>query len=195
MLSKKHLSLMVAEIKLALTYGTVWLFLMWASGHPLDEWAVTSLVLYIALWMSKEILLRLGLFALRRLSEYGKRVVLKAGVELPEKLSPGRSFAARMLSAGVILMMFAVVVGASLNFGIPAAAMIGITPVAHYFIWVGWGLLSIGLAILSLFFIVAWLAFAIVDNLVDGLNEDSGREIASFYAITEKSAAFAGIAR
>ena len=68
---KRFLPLMVAEIKLALAYGTVWLLLLWASGHPLEEWAVTSLVLYIALWASKEVVLRLGLFALRWQSEYG----------------------------------------------------------------------------------------------------------------------------
>ncbi len=64
---------MVADFKLAMAHTTVWLLLLWASGHPLEEWAVTSLVLYIALWASKEVVLRLGLFALRRQSEYGRR--------------------------------------------------------------------------------------------------------------------------
>ncbi len=192
---KRFLPLMVAEIKLALAYGTVWLLLLWASGHPLEEWAVTSLVLYIALWASKEVVLRLGLFALRRQSEYGKRVMRKAGVELPEDLSVDRNFGVRLLSAVVVLMMFAVVAGASLSFGIPVAVALGITPLAHYFSWVGWGLLGAGLVGLSLFFVFAWLAFVMVDNLVDSLNESSGREIAGFYETTERAAAFAGIAR
>ncbi len=195
MLSKKHFSLIVAEIKLAIVYGTVWLLLLWASGHPLEEWAVTSLMLYIALWASKEIVLSLGLLALRRQSQYGERIIRKAGVELPENLSVERNFGIRLLSTGVILLMFAVVVGASLSFGIPGATLLGITPLAYYFIWIGWALLDVGLTVLSLFFIVAWLALAILDNLVDGLNESSGRELVSFYAITEKAAAFAGIAR
>ena len=195
MLSEKHLSLMVAEIKLALVYGTIWLFLLWISEHPLEEWAVTSLALYIALWASKEILFRLGLFALRRQLEYGKRVMGNAGVEIPENLSMERNFGIRLLSTSVILLMFAVAVGTSLSLGIPGAALLGVTPLAHYFSWIGWALLGVGLAGLSLFFIIAWLVFAMVDNLVDSLNESSGREIAGFYETTERVAAFAGIAR
>ena len=195
MLNKRFLPLIVADFKLAIAHTTVWLFLLWASGHPLEEWAITSLVLYIALWASKEIVLRLGLFALRRQSEYGKRIMRKAGVEISENPSAKRSFGARLLSTSVILLMFAVAVGASLSLGIPGAALLGVTPLAHYFSWIGWALLGVGLAGLSLFFIIAWLAFAMVDNLVDSLNESSGREIAGFYETTERVAAFAGIAR
>ena len=156
---------------------------------------MTSLVLYVALWASKEVVLRLGLFALRRQSEYGRRVMRKAGVEIPENLSVERNFGARLLSAAVVLMMFAVVLGASLSFGIPGAVALGITPLADYFSWVGWGLLGVGFIGLALFFVFAWLAFVMVDNVVDSLNESSGREIAGFYERTERAAAFGGIAR
>ena len=186
---------MVTEFKLAIAHTTAWMFLFLASGHPLEEWAVTALVLYISVWASKEIILRLGLFALRHQANYGKRIMRKAGVELPENLSAERNFGVRLLSTCIILHLFAVVIGASLSFGIPASVLLGLTPLAYYFSWLGWVLLGVGLTILWLFFAVTWLTLVGLDILVDSLNEDSGKRIVSFYAITERAAAFAGATR
>ena len=195
MLSEKLFRSIIVDIKLAIIHATVWLILLWASGHPVEEWAVTALVLYISFWASKGIVLKVAVLAADFIVDYGKCVIQKSGIEIREDLTAERNRGFRSLSAFLTLLTFAVVIGASLSIGIPLAGMLGLTPLPYYFSWTGWGLLIVGLIALCSLFVLAWAVCRVVSTLVDSLNENSGESIVGFYSVTSNAVAFVGRSR
>jgi hypothetical protein len=189
MLNKKHFLLVARELRLATVYGTIWLLLLWASGYPSEEWAMTVVVLYITLWLSREVVANLTQLAGMRLAVYGRRTLQMAGLELPDEPPNKRIFG--IILAVVLTAVFAAIIGASLSIGIPVVGWFGLTPLAPYFTWIGWVFLVIGVVGLSLYFAAVWLVIVIADNLLQGVRDTPGNEVLSIYAITEKAAAFA----
>ena len=188
-LNKKRFLFLARELLLAMVFATVWLLLLWVSRHPLDEWAVTVVVLYVTIWLSREIVSGLTQFVGARLADYGRRTMQKAGVELPEEPTNKRVFG--IITAVVVAAVLAAITGASLTIGIPAIGWLGLTPLAPYFTWVGWALLVIGVASLSLYCAAVWLVIVIADNLLHGAKDTPRNEVLTIYTITEKAAALA----
>ena len=176
---------------MALIFGTICWPLLWLSGHPLEEWAATVVVLYTSLWLCKEVIVNLLLFASRRLSDYGNRIVIDAGIELPDRQIDSFRVRQKIVLASTVFAMFVSVVGASLSAAIPFMAWLELTPLASYFTWIGWMLFGIGATGLLLFFTL--LTIAAPDNLSDSPNENSMQEMSGFRAIAEKVANYAGV--
>ena len=189
MLNREHAMLLLRDVRLAVVHCTVWLLLLWVSSHPLEEWAVTAVVLYLALWLSREIVASLTGFAAGRLVDYGRRTLQKAGIEPPDSPPAEYKHIITVLTAVVAILTLTAIVGASLSVGVPSVAWLGLTPLAPYFNWIGWALLTIGIIGVSFYFAVGWLAFVTLDNLLDGQKESSGKGVIGLYAITAKAAA------
>ena len=173
----------VRDFKLAALHGTVWMLLLWAAGHPMDEWAVTVVVLYVFLWVSREVVLGGVLRATGLLAKQARRVAKKLDIDVPNDLPAKPSSQATLLLAIVLALVFTTVVGASLTAGIPAAGLLGLAPLPAYFSWIGWALFGVGLVGLSLIIGVSALIFAAAAALLDG------QGIIRVHAITENVAA------
>ncbi len=178
--------LLMRDFKLAIIHATVWILLFWISGYPIDEWAVTAVVLYIPLWLSIEIVLRVVSFTARRLSNYVSRAAQRAGIEFPESRPHGLSN--KRCPIAVFLILFSTIIGLSLSVGIPAAGLVGLTPLPSYFFWVALGFLCIGGLGLSLIFGIAATILAVVNALHEGL----GPRITRSHAMTRDVAVAAG---
>lgn len=177
--------LFIRDFKLAIIHATVWILLFWISGHPIDEWAVTAVVLYIPLWLSIEIVLRVVSFTARRLSNYASRTAQRAGIEFPERQSQSLSNKRRTIA---VLILFSAIIGLSLSVGIPAAGLFGLTPLPSYFYWAAWGFLCIGgLGLLLIFGIAATILI-----VVNALHEGLGPRITRSHAMTRDVASAAG---
>ena len=158
--------LLIRDFKLAIIHATVWIILFSVTRHPLDEWAVTAVVFYISLWLSIEMVLRLVLLTVRLLSSYVSRTAQRIGVELSD--SQSHSFSNKRPIA-MVLVLFFTIIGFSLSIGIPAAGLLGLTPLSLYFNWTAWGLLGIGgLGLLLIFGVIA-IRLAVVNALHEGL--------------------------
>ena len=149
---KKSL-LPVRDFKLAIAYTTAWMFAFWLVEYPIGDWAVTAVVLYVSLWLSREAVSALILFAEKRMQRYAT----KAGVEFREYSSSEYSLRGKFLYAALFLLYFTII-GLSLTAGIPVLSLYGLAPLPAFFNWVAWGLFLIGgISISLLFGIVMWL--------------------------------------
>ncbi len=178
--------LLIRDFKMAILHATIWILLFWVSRHPLDEWAMTAVVLYISLWLAIEIVLRLIWLTARLLSNYVIRTAQRIGVELPE--SQPDSFSNKRFPIAVFLVLFSIIIGFSLSIGIPVTGLFGLTPLSPYFSWVAWGLLSVGGIGLLLIFGVIAIRLAIVNALHRSLDT----RITHSHTMTQDVAAAAG---
>ena len=186
MLNKKILP--VRDFKLAIIYATILMPLLWLAGHPVDEWAVTVAVLYVSLWLSREIVVYLVLLVLRSLSNYGTRVAEKIGVKVPAEQPTKHGFLSKFFLFAASWLVVYTIVGVSLSVGIPATGLVGITPLLPYFNWFAYGFLFVGGASLSFIFVITALAFATADTI----HENSRARINRFYTITSNVASAVG---
>ncbi len=154
----KKALLPVGDFKLAIAYTTAWMFAFWLIEHPIGDWAVTAVVLYGLLWLSREVVSVLILFVEERMQGYAKRVVQKAGVTLCVESLPEYSFRDKLFLAAAVSLTFFTIIGLSLIVGIPAIRLYGLTPLPSSFTWIAWGLFLVGGISVSLIFgIVMWL--------------------------------------
>ena len=171
--NRLYLRIFANNIKLAMLHAVIWPILFWLSGHPLEEWALTAVVLYMSHWLAREVVVGLATLTLKRIADRGQRALQQAGVEVPSVLPGEVSPRVRLLAMFVTALLFLAIIGASLSVGVPAVAWLGITPIASYFSWAGWGMLaagSIGLAIML-------GAFALALAIVDNTSADISREL------------------
>lgn len=154
----KKALLPVGDFKLAIAYTTAWMFAFWLIEHPIGDWAVTAVVLYGLLWLSREVVSVLILFVEERMQGYAKRVVQKADVTLCVESLPEYSFRDKLFFAAAVSLTFFIIIGLSLIVGIPAIRLYGLTPLPSSFTWIAWGLFLVGGISVSLIFgIVMWL--------------------------------------
>ena len=186
MLNKKILP--IRDFKMAIVCATVLMPLLWAAGRPIDEWALTVAILYVSLWLSREIVVWLLLLALRFLAGYGRRVARKFEVEFPESRPTEHTFLSRLLFFGLVGLASSTVTGVSLFIGILAVGPLGLTPLPLYIGLIAAALLIAGAAGLAFMFSVVVLAFAILNAIHDGF----GRRLNHIHAITEKLASAIG---
>ena len=179
--------LLIRDFRLAIIHATVWILLFWVSRHPLDEWAMTAVVLYIFLWLATEIVLKLVSLAARLLSSYVSSTAQRVGVELPE--SQPDSLSNKRCPIAVFLVLFATIIGFSLSVGLPAVGLFGLTPLSPYFSWAAWGLLGIGGIGLLLIFSVIAIRLVMINALHKGL----GTRITHSHTMTQDVTAAAGV--
>ena len=154
----KKALLPVGDFKLAIAYTTAWMLAFWVIEHPIGDWAVTAVVLYGLLWLSREVVSVLILFVEERLQGYAKRVGQKAGVTLCVESLPEYSFRDKLFFAAAASLTCFTIIGLSLIVGIPAISLYGLTPLPASFTWIAWGLLLVGVIGVSLIFGIAiWL--------------------------------------
>lgn len=140
----KKALLPVGDFKLAIAYTTAWMLAFWAVEYPIGDWAVTAVVLYGLLWLSREVVSVLILFVEKRMQGYAKRVVQKAGVKLCVESLPEYSLRDKLFFAAYLSLACFTIVGLSLIVGIPAISLYGLTPLPAFFTWIAWGLFLVG---------------------------------------------------
>ena len=154
----KKTLLPVGDFKLAIAYTTGWMLAFWVVEHPIGDWAVTAVILYGSLWLSREVVSALILFVEERLQGYAKRIGQKAGVELCVDSPPEYNLRDKLLFAALFLLACFTIIGLSLIAGLPAVSLYGLTPLPSSFNWIAWGLFLVGGIGVSLIFgIVMWL--------------------------------------
>lgn len=154
----KKALLPVRDFKLAIAYTTAWMFAFWVVEYPIGDWAVTAVVLYISLWLSREVVSASILFVEERVEEYAKRVAQKAGVELRVDSSSEYSLRDKLLYAALFLLLYFTIIGLSLIVGILVIRLYGLPPLPPFFNWIAWGLFLVGgIGVSMLFGIVMWL--------------------------------------
>ena len=193
MLSKRYFGILAREFTLAIACTTVCLILFAMSGYPVEEWAAAAVVLYVSLWLSKEISLGLLLFVAKRLLRYGIQAMSQIEPPLGDISAIQSSPGYRLFLAIIHSVILSVVLGASLALGIQALALLGLTPLADYFNWIGWTLLGVGIAFLTLYLAFMWLAFSTLEKMVGGAARSPSEETASLYGGLEKGSALAGM--
>ncbi len=179
------------DLKLALGYATLWFIVFRVTGYPLDSWALAAAIFYIALWLSREIVVLSVSLVLKRLAAYGRRVVQKIEGELPEVgTASGRRSPSKLALATSILVV-SIILGLSLSVGIPVVGLYGGFPLPSYLSWIAWALLGVGTAGLGMilaFFVLLFLA-------VETLNDNFGASVASVEAVSSGVAGLTGAAR
>ena len=148
----------VRDFKLAIAYTTAWMFAFWLVEYPLGDWAVTAVVLYVSLWLAREVVSALVQFVAERMQEYARRVAQKAGVELLDHSPSEYSLRDKLLYTALLLLLCFAIIGLSLIGGIPVLSLYELTPLPAFFNWIAWGLFLVGGVGISLLFGIAmWL--------------------------------------
>lgn len=160
----------IRDFTLALLCGTVWMLLFWVVEYPMDEWAATVVVLYVCLWVSREITVRVVVFVTELLAQQARGIMAGIGASIAgDDLSEEHGVRLRMILVGGVfgILMLATVGGASMTAGIPIAVLLGLAPLPLLFSWVGWVLLGLGLVGLSLVLGGLALVFSITEALLN----------------------------
>ena len=131
--------------KTAAAYTALVLILLWAIGHPVREWAAVALVLYIALRLTMMVVVGAAAFAALRLAGYGRRVLQKYGVPLPDDQAAASEVrSARLLTAAVLAALLMLSTGVGLTVGFEIAALYGLSEFPSYLHWTAGALLAAG---------------------------------------------------
>lgn len=166
----------VRDFKLAIAHTTVWMFAFWLAEYPIDDWAVTVVILYVSLWLSGAVVSTL----IRSAESYTRRVAQKAGVEIREN-SPSEYSTRDMLLIVVSgLLVGFTIVGLSLIVGIPVVSIYGLTPLPFYFNWVAWGLLLVGgFGVFLMFGLVVWWLSSAEAGIDAAIGSEPARKVAN----------------
>ncbi len=150
----KKALLPVGDFKLAIAYTTVWMLAFWVVEYPIGDWAVTAVILYGSLWLSREVVSALILFSEMRLQKYARQAGVEPRVDPPAEYS----FRDRLFLAVSFLLACFTIIGLSLIAGIPAVSLYGLTPLPAFFNWIAWSLFLVGGVGISLILgVVMWL--------------------------------------
>ena len=181
---KKDL-LPIKNFKQAAILAPLLFLLLVAIRHPVEELAVAAAVLYVFLWLSKEVIERLVMYVMHRqvrLCERIARRFVDGSLEEPS-LSPRSAYKAGVVLAiiAIILELFAIV-GAGFTLGNVAASGMGLTPLSGYLAVIAIALFLVGGVCLSLILGLMTLALVIVDNLSASVTPKFGQ----FHAVTRE---------
>ena len=170
----------IRDFKLAIAHTAAWMFAFWLAEYPIDDWGVTAVILYVSLWLSREIVLTLIRSAGKRLQDYTRRVALKAGIELREDSPAENSFRDKLLIVVSDLLVCFTFIGLSLIVGIPVVSIYGLTPLPFYFSWVAWGLLLVGgLGVFLMFGLVVWWLSSAEAEIDAALGSERARKVSN----------------
>ena len=163
--------------------ATLLISLLIAVRYPLEEMAVTSGVLYLAVWMCGEGIFKLFVKVLDLLIAYGERVSEKLGIgmeEFPEQPPASTAFGT-LVAIAVLLMLVGTVLGSALLLGNFAVEAFGLTPLSHVVLRLsGWVAVGSVVGLTSVLSLVAGIFLA-----ADGLSE-MGRAKFSLFRYTTR---------
>ncbi len=182
---KKEL-LPIRNFKPAVICATALSLLLILIRHPVEELAVTAAVLYVTLWLSKEVIERLVIVALDGLIRYSELVIQKLGVvdgvdgdgQPPETDFPVKA----ILVVTVGLWLFASI-GAGFTLGSLAVIGAGLTPLPAYLTLIASALFLAGG--IGWFFLLLLLLLALI--AVDQLAESVSPRFNQLHAITREA--------
>ena len=169
MLTVKKL-LPIEEFIGAIIHAAILLPLLAIIGHPVEEWAITAAVLYVFLWLSREVIAGLSLYVSKSLLCYGERVSQKLNVAILDNQPSEYNLPAKVITGVILVLLFCAIIGAGLGMGNFAINNFGLTPLPGYFPWVAWGLAIAGGLGLSCIFGLITLVLVAVDNLSESVN-------------------------
>ena len=157
----------IRDFKFAAAYTTVTLLLLWAIGYPADEWAAATIVLYLSLRLTWEIVIRLAAYLARSLAGYGQSVLRKYGIPAVENRTArrglNRSRTATSLAIAATSTVMILIIGVALTAGLQIAAMYQLPSFPPYWYSASWALLALGAAGMLTAFGVPALVFAMAD--------------------------------
>ena len=133
------------EFGTAAAYTALALLLLWAIGHPVREWAAVAVLLYIALRLTMMVVVGAAAYAALRLAGYGRRVLQKYRVPLPDDPSAGSEIrSSKLLTAAVLAALLMLSTGVGLTVGFELAALYGLSAFPSYLHWTAGALLATG---------------------------------------------------
>ena len=172
----------VEEFIGAIIHAAVLMLLLALVRHPVAEWAITAAVLYVFIWLSREVIARLVLWLLKSLMRYEERISRRLGVEMsdyqPARINP----ISKIISVIMVALLLSTIIGIAFNLGSLAISRFGLTPLPAYFPWIAGGLAITGLMGLSCIFGLSALVFFAVDRLSETVNP----RFREFHAVTRK---------
>ena len=182
MLNKKTLP--IEGLLGATFYATLLISLLVVIGHPVEELAVTSAVLYAFLWATAEGIVRLLLRVLEGLIRYGETVSQKLGFDIEDMAhqAPAGTFFGKLLASIMVGLMVSAIVGSALVLGQYATVAVGLTQLPGPLSWIAWGLAGAGLA--GLAFILTLMALSL--RTVDNLSEADSSRFSQFHGATRE---------
>ena len=172
----------IEEIIGAIIYATVLMLLLALVRHPVAEWAITAAVLYVFIWLSREVIAGLARWLSKSLIRYGERVSQRLDVEMSDYEQAGIELIGKIIAVIVAILLFSATIGIAFNLGSLAISSFGLTPLPAYFPWIAWGLAITGLVGLSCIFGL----FALVFFAVDCLSETVNPRFMEFHAVTRE---------
>ena len=149
----------------AIAYCIVSTTLLWVFDYPTDEWHWIGLIGYVLLWTSRLIVVNLTVLGLRRLRDYGARVVERFGTDV--EVGSGLGAPAKALVFVVLCAVVAVILGLAMTVAALVIFYSGLTPLAPEFIVGGIATLGIGAIALLAFFGFSLMLFAGTEALLN----------------------------
>lgn len=169
---------LLRDLPLALGYYAVCIAALWISDYPVEDWIPTSIVGYVALWLSRLLIVNLVVSVLRWLRDYGSQVAdrLDADSErlgIDVRFNSGREVSpiVAMLAWIVLSSVVAAILGLSLTVAGFAVSFLGLAPLALGFTLAGLIMLGIGLTTLIAFFALSIMVFASAEVVSNKLRE------------------------
>ena len=169
---------LLRDIPLALAYYAVCIAALWISDYPVEDWIPTAVVGYVALWLSRLLIVNLVVFALRRLLDYGSEVTERLEVEaerlgIDVRFDSGRGVSpiAAALAPLVLSSVVVAILGLSLTVAGFAVSFLGLAPLDFGFTFAGLLMLGFGLIALVASFVLSYMVFASAEALSNKLRE------------------------
>ena len=170
----------VEEFIGAIIYATFLMILLALVQHPVAEWAITAAVLYVFIWLSREVITGLARWLSKSLIRYGERISQRLDVEMSDYQPAQNDPIGKIIAVIMVVLLFSVIIGIAFNLGSLAVNSLGLTPLPAYFPWVAGGLAITGLVGLSCIFGLIALVFFAVDCLSEAVNP----RFIQFHAVT-----------
>ena len=166
---KKDL-LPIRNFKQAAICATLLFLLLVIIRHPVEELALTAAVLYVFLWLSKEVIERLVIYVLSGLVRYMGRIEQKPGAADWDSQSPQPNFVANASAVIMVALWLFAIIGAGFTLGSLAVNGAGLTPLPGYITVIAGGAFLAGTIGVSLILGLIALVLVAVDNLSESVN-------------------------
>ena len=157
----------IRGLRLALIYATLWFLILWAIDYPVDQWVGVVALAYVALRASQFVIGNLTIASLKMLRKRGLQAAERAGIEIPDTAQSGygTTLRARAVAFSLLLSVLATIFGSSFIAMMYWASAVGLYPLSPYFLFAGIALTAVGLLVLTLFFAISLMLFALTQSL------------------------------
>ncbi len=131
-------------------YATFWMIVLWATGHPPDEWAVAVGLLYGLYAISVIAVVGFVLLSFIALHWYAGRILDKLGLERPDETDEPRSWRYQFMLALILIAVLLATFGLAVGLTSPVLIQLDLSPLAYWLQMVGWGGAALGIGVLSI---------------------------------------------